>query len=142
MTCSGSSGAWATFTGKLYRPYSAITRHYMAVFFYRLAGSPDYTSAKVSPSTDVTTTQTFHKEICWLAERRISAGWNNGDGTHRSEPNWNVLRDQMAAFFYRANTTSIRVPTTRDGTVALEHTGATDVPLRKETAAGPGQTRA
>ncbi|GGG64196.1 hypothetical protein GCM10011374_29700 [Kocuria dechangensis] len=92
------STGWVEADGsRTYRPLQTIKRDAMAAFLYRMAGSPDYTPPKVSPFKDVTTTQQFYKEMAWLAENRISTGWD--DGTYR--PGQTVNRDAMAAFLYR-----------------------------------------
>ena len=80
-----------------FRPNNSIERAAMAAFFYRMAGSPQYTAPTTSPFKDVPTTHPFYKEISWMAERGITTGWP--DGTFR--PNQPVDRAAMAAFFYR-----------------------------------------
>ncbi|WP_237201922.1 S8 family serine peptidase [Rothia nasimurium] len=80
-----------------FRPNNPIQRDQMAAFFYRLAGSPQYTVPSVSPFVDVPTDHVLYKEIAWMHSMGITTGW--ADGTFR--PNDSVKRDQMAAFFYR-----------------------------------------
>lgn len=80
-----------------FRPYTNTTRAQMAAFFYRAAGSPEYTAPATSKFKDVQPTDTFYKEISWLADQGITTGW--ADGTFR--PNEDIQRDAMAAFFYR-----------------------------------------
>lgn len=80
-----------------FRPLNNIERGAVAAFFYRLAGSPEYTAPETSPFADVSTGHQFYKEIAWMAEQKITTGW--ADGTFR--PDQPVNRDAMAAFFYR-----------------------------------------
>ena len=90
----GITTGWSDGT---FRPYEPVKRDQMAAFFYRMAGSPQYTPPTVSPFADVPTDYVFYKEIAWMAEQGITTGWP--DGTFRpADP---VNRDQMAAFFYR-----------------------------------------
>ena len=80
-----------------FRPLNNVERGAMAAFFYRMAGSPQYTAPSVSPFSDVPTTHQFYKEIAWMHDMGITTGYS--DGTFR--PDANVNRDAMAAFFYR-----------------------------------------
>ncbi|MDY3048600.1 MAG: S8 family serine peptidase [Rothia sp. (in: high G+C Gram-positive bacteria)] len=90
----GITRGWSDGT---FRPQQSVNRDAMAAFFYRLAGSPQYTAPSVSPFKDVPVDHPFYKEISWLAEQGITRGWE--DGTFR--PSQPVNRDAMAAFFYR-----------------------------------------
>ncbi|MEG9227734.1 S-layer homology domain-containing protein [Aeromicrobium sp. Sec7.5] len=60
-----------------------------------------YEAPSRSPFTDVATSATFYTQMAWLADRKISTGYANGDGTTRFDPSAPVLREQMAAFLYR-----------------------------------------
>ncbi|MDY3048511.1 MAG: S8 family serine peptidase [Rothia sp. (in: high G+C Gram-positive bacteria)] len=80
-----------------YRPLAQVERGAMAAFFYRMAGSPQYTAPSTSPFSDVPTSHQFYKEIAWMESMGITTGY--ADGTFR--PNQPVNRDAMAAFFYR-----------------------------------------
>ncbi|TGO05777.1 pullulanase-type alpha-1,6-glucosidase [Serinibacter arcticus] len=51
--------------------------------------------------TDVSEDNQFFTEITWLAERGISTGWPNADGTAEYRPLLPVARDAMAAFLFR-----------------------------------------
>lgn len=51
--------------------------------------------------TDVTTSNQFYTEISWLADRGISTGWVEANGTRTYRPLNPVARDAMAAFLYR-----------------------------------------
>ncbi|MFW0182124.1 S8 family serine peptidase [Rothia sp. CCM 9417] len=80
-----------------FRPLNKVERGAMAAFFYRMAGSPQYTAPSESPFSDVPTSHQFYKEIAWMHDMGITTGYP--DGTFR--PQANVNRDAMAAFFYR-----------------------------------------
>ena len=97
LASSGVSTGW---NGVNYGPDLSINRDAMAVFLYRLAGSPAYTAPKTSPFKDVSVTNMYYKEISWLAATGISTGWN--DGTFR--PVQPIARDAMAAFLHRFDT--------------------------------------
>jgi serine protease len=86
---------------RTYRPLQAINRDAMAAFLYRMAGSPAYTAAAASPFADVSTGQQFYKEMAWLAEQKISTGWDEGNGVRTYRPLQAINRDAMAAFLYR-----------------------------------------
>ena len=97
------SGGWDAGGGqKEYRPHTAVDRDVMAAFLYRLAGSPAYTAPAESPFVDVTPASSFYKEMAWMAENRISGGWNT-DAGKMYRPHTAVDRDVMAAFLYRLN---------------------------------------
>ena len=92
-----------------YRPLESVERGAMAAFFYRMAGSPQFTAPSTPSFSDVPTTHPFYKEIEWMKARGITTGWS--DGTFR--PNAPVNRDAMAAFFYRyAGSPHVDLPTT------------------------------
>ncbi|WP_406636686.1 S-layer homology domain-containing protein [Pseudarthrobacter quantipunctorum] len=86
---------------RTYRPLQAINRDAMAAFLYRMAGSPEYAAPAVSPFADVSTGQQFYKEMAWLAEQKISTGWDEGNGVRSYRPLQAINRDAMAAFLYR-----------------------------------------
>ena len=102
MADAGISKGWVEADSSVtYRPLTAIKRDAMAAFLYRIAGSPDYTAPAQSPFKDVSTTQQFYKEMAWLAEKGISSGWTEGDGSRTYRPLTPINRDAMAAFLYR-----------------------------------------
>ena len=103
MRTSGISTGWADGT---YRPYQTVLRGEIAAFFYRLAGSPAYIPPATSPFIDVPTHHHFYREIAWMRASGITTGW--ADGTYR--PDQPVLREQMAAFFYRFKGTPAYAP--------------------------------
>lgn len=80
-----------------FRPNGSVERGAMAAFFYRMAGSPQFTAPSTPSFKDVPRDHPFYKEIEWMRTRGITTGWS--DGTFR--PNDAVNRDAMAAFFYR-----------------------------------------
>ncbi|MEG9249173.1 peroxidase family protein [Arthrobacter sp. Soc17.1.1.1] len=99
----GISTGWIEADGtRTYRALQPVNRDAMAAFLYRAAGSPAYTPPAVSPFADVTTSQQFYKEMAWLADRGISTGWIEADGTRTYRALQPVNRDAMAAFLYRA----------------------------------------
>lgn len=94
MHSMGITTGWPDGT---YRPDAPVNRDAMAAFFYRYAGSPDFTAPAESPFVDVSSADIFHKEILWLQSTGITYGWE--DGTYR--PYTPIKRDAMAAFLYR-----------------------------------------
>lgn len=94
LASTGITTGWDDGT---FRPTDDTSRAAMAAFFYRAAGSPEYTAPTVSQFKDVNPSDPFYKEISWLAEQGITTGWD--DGTFR--PNEKIDRASMAAFFYR-----------------------------------------
>jgi hypothetical protein len=102
MADVGISTGWTETGGsKYFRPLSSVNRDAMAAFMYRLAGKPEFTPPAVSPFADVATNNQFYKEITWLASKKISTGWQEGNGTSTFRPLQPVNRDAMAAFLYR-----------------------------------------
>ncbi|MFT4187666.1 MAG: S-layer homology domain-containing protein [Aeromicrobium sp.] len=83
-----------------FRPGAPVLREQMAAFLYRFTygGSNPPAANTTSGFRDVALGHTFKNHIRWLS----SAGWATGyaDGTFR--PGAPVLREQMAAFLYRA----------------------------------------
>lgn len=111
IAANGISTGWAEANGtRTYRPTAEVSRSAMAAFLYRLAGRPAYTPPSTSPFTDVATTDGFYKEIAWLAERGISTGWAESDGTKTYRPGLPVSRAAMAAFMYRLAGSPAYVP--------------------------------
>ena len=96
------SEGWPEANGTVtYRPADAINRDQMAAFLYRMSGTTDYTAPAVSSFADVSTGHKFYKEIAWLADRNISEGWPEANGTATYRAGEKINRDQMAAFLYR-----------------------------------------
>lgn len=84
---------------KTFRPNEKVNRETAAAFFYRLAGSPQYTPPAVAPFTDVPINNIFYKEICWLKDIGITQGYP--DGTY--QPYTHLQRAAVCAFLYRIN---------------------------------------
>lgn len=102
LASTGISTGWTGRNGAAtFRPVTPIARDAMAVFIYRLAGSPEYTPPEVSPFADVSTDNVYYKEIAWLAAEKISTGWPQDDGSRIFRPLSPVARDAMAVFLYR-----------------------------------------
>lgn len=97
---TGVSTGWVVGGKNYYRALNPINRDAMAAFLYRLAGKPAFTAPAVSPFTDIKPGQLFYKEMCWLAAKGISAGWDVAGGK-QYRPLSSVNRDAMAAFLYR-----------------------------------------
>ncbi|MEG9225440.1 S-layer homology domain-containing protein [Aeromicrobium sp. Sec7.5] len=97
-----TSGITTGYPDGNFRPSAPVLREQMAAFLFRLSGFSEYEAPDESLFTDVATTDTFYREISWLAEEGISTGYANGDGTRSFAPSQPVLREQMAAFLYRA----------------------------------------
>ena len=95
----GISQGWGTPDGREFRPYATVARCDMAAFLYRLAGSPSY-SVSGSPFVDCSGETPHYTEVCWLAEKGISAGWSTLDGKE-FRPYNTVARADMAAFLHR-----------------------------------------
>jgi hypothetical protein len=89
---------------KTFRPYEPVDRDAMAAFLYRLAGGPEHTAPEASPFADVAADVQFYTEMSWLAEKEISTGWAEDDGTKTYRPWSPVNRDAMATFLYRFDT--------------------------------------
>ena len=102
MATAGISTGWTEADGsKTFRPLSPVNRDAMAAFMYRLAGKPAFTPPAASPFADVPTSSQFYKEITWLADKGVSTGWTEADGSKTYRPVQAVNRDAMAAFMYR-----------------------------------------
>lgn len=102
------AGIWKISTGwpdHTFRPDDTVKRDAMAAFIYRLTHigirESSYTPPAVSPFTDVSTDNMYYKEIAWLAEKGISTGWTEADGSATFRPYETISRDAMAAFLYR-----------------------------------------
>ncbi len=97
----GISTGWRRGGVSEFRPYESITREAMAAFLYRMEGSPRYQAPARSPFVDVSTSSTnFTRQIGWLANERVSTGWNTSQGA-QFRPKSAITRDAMAAFLYR-----------------------------------------
>ena len=97
-----TSGITTGYDDGTYRPGQPVLREQMAAFIFRLVGDDSYEAPEFSKFTDVPETHVFYREISWMGETGISTGYSNGDGTRSFAPSQPVLREQMAAFLYRA----------------------------------------
>lgn len=74
-----------------------VTREEVAVYLYRLAGSPNYPAPEQEPYRDVTAKSTNFREILWMRGQAIAFG--AFDATFR--PTELVSRGEMCAFLSR-----------------------------------------
>lgn len=99
-----SQGINAGYTDGTFRPTQSISRESMALYLYRLAGSPAYTPPAVSKFSDVPVTSTYYKAISWGVSQGINLGYT--DGTFR--PRNAITRDSMSAYLYRFDLKNLR----------------------------------
>lgn len=85
-------GITTGFTPTTYNPKGNVTRGEMAVFLWRLSGSPSY-NPPFNVYNDVTN---YKNQILWLTAVQVTTGT-----APRYNPNGNVTRGQMAAFMHR-----------------------------------------
>jgi len=88
-----SSGTTAT----TYSPSSPVTRAQMAVFMYRLAGSPAFDPPTTATFTDVPADNPYYSYAEWMNAEGISKGTTKTTYS----PSSPVTREQMAALLYR-----------------------------------------
>ena len=87
---------------------TAVDRYVVTVNGIRVSGTVtahSYTVNVFAPKqtfVDVPRDYVFFPEVEWLAGQGISNGWDVGGGRKQYRPHSPVLRDQMAAFLYRA----------------------------------------
>lgn len=74
-----------------------MRRDLLAVYLYRLKGSPTYTKPSTSPANDVTTTQSWFKEISWA----ISNGYLPKDSAGNFRAASGVTRAELANAMYK-----------------------------------------
>ena len=105
---SGISTGWEMEDGsRQFRGLDSVARDAMAAFLYRYAGVvlgedvAGFEAPGVSPFVDVPVDSQFFRQIAWLADRGVSTGWVNDDGTAEFRDLEPVNRDAMAAFMYR-----------------------------------------
>ena len=108
LASTGISTGWAMEDGtKQFRPLDSVARDAMAAFLYRYADVvldedvAGFQTPEASPFVDVPVDSQFFREIAWLADRGVSTGWVNDDGTAEFRDLEPVNRDAMAAFMYR-----------------------------------------
>ena len=105
---SGVSTGWLLADGgREFRPVQPVARDAMAAFLYRYADVvldedvAGFQTPAASPFTDVPVDSLYFRQIAWLADRGVSTGWVNDDGTAEFRDLEPVNRDAMAAFMYR-----------------------------------------
>ncbi|GIG54703.1 S-layer homology domain-containing protein [Demequina activiva] len=84
--------------GSRFAPNGTVTRGQMAVFLYKMAGSPAHSAPSTARFSDVPTSATIYPHVDWLADTGITSGV--GDGS-RFAPGSPVKRGQMAVFLYK-----------------------------------------
>jgi hypothetical protein len=82
-----------------YLPGGTVKRDQMAVYMYRLAGSPAYTAPATSHFADVAPGRTFYKEMNWMYDSGVFKGFP--DGTYA--PSLEIKRGETAEFLYNWN---------------------------------------
>ncbi|GMA31077.1 M14 family zinc carboxypeptidase [Litorihabitans aurantiacus] len=147
ISAVGESGsrAVAFATSPLYRTHP--TGAYPDVATALLWAGPE--GEGVSPPTgvsfvDVTPSTQFYEEISWLAQNRISTGWELEDGTREFRPVTPVARDAMAAFLYRlAGSPDFEDPTTSPFTdVSTDNQFFTEIAWLAESGISTGWVQA
>lgn len=109
----GISAGWDVGGTKEFRPYASVARQDMAAFLFRLAklakvgGASDTWSAAGAARTvfadvDPDSATNHHNEIWWLAQMRVSEGWQVGT-VREFRGLLPVARADMAAFLHRLN---------------------------------------
>ena len=104
---TGISKGWKNVNGTLsFRPLEGVKRADMAAFLYRLAErwkmvDESWKPLHMSVFRDVNAATAHAREIMWLAEKGISLGWDNPDGSKEFRPYTTVARQDMAAFLFR-----------------------------------------
>lgn len=92
-----SKGYITTDNGK-FNPTNPVARQAMAVFLYRLAGSPAFAPPAKASFTDVPTSHPFYKEIEWAKSKGVVDG--HADGTFK--PGEATTRQAAASFLWRS----------------------------------------
>ena len=86
------------YTDGTFRPAAPVSRQAAAAFLSRWLPTPELADCTVAPFTDVPATHTFCKQIAWMSDAALTAGYP--DGTFR--PAATVTRQAGAAFIARA----------------------------------------
>ena len=114
LASEGISGGWDVAGGKKeFRPNATVKRQDMAAFLFRLAKKAgrggavegwvpagDDTKSKFK-DISATAADNHHDEVWWLAENKVSEGWDMGDGTFEFRGLNDIARCDMAAFLHR-----------------------------------------
>ena len=80
-----------------YSPNAKLTRGQMALFLYKVAGSPPVDDCSDNPFTDVPSGAFYECAVTWASD----AGVTGGVGATRFAPLGKVKRGQMVTFLYR-----------------------------------------
>ncbi|MCR4671783.1 MAG: S-layer homology domain-containing protein [Lachnospiraceae bacterium] len=77
------------------------TRAQMVTFLWRMAGKPGTTLTE-SPFSDITDPEAYYYEaVLWAAEKGITVGTKQSDGTYLFKPKDPCLRRQAVMFLWR-----------------------------------------
>lgn len=101
----GISQGWDVSGGKEFRPYATVTRCDMAAFLYRMGPAATCTADFL----DCNENTPHYKEICWLANKGVSTGWEVSGG-REFRPYSKVTRADMAAFLHRMDYYGLVLP--------------------------------
>ncbi|GAA1115842.1 hypothetical protein GCM10009670_00100 [Citricoccus alkalitolerans] len=88
------------YTDGTFRPNRSISRVELARYLFRYGGESDYTAPSDAVFSDVPTTAPAYRDISWLSENEMVAGY--ADGTFR--PSRQVGRGETAKFLYGLET--------------------------------------
>ncbi|MFV0451941.1 MAG: S-layer homology domain-containing protein [Propioniciclava sp.] len=91
-------------SGNTFNPDGGVSRSALATFLYRYAAPSKYIPPATSPFTDVSTTDPFYTEICWLYEKGILIGRSTSSGRVFS-PGGQVNRELLALVLHRLDST-------------------------------------
>ncbi|MDR0951160.1 MAG: S-layer homology domain-containing protein [Candidatus Ancillula sp.] len=88
--------------GIKFSPYQTVTRLQMALFMYRLVGSPKESTKNVNKIKDWNKdwNKEFKQAVNFMFKENVSVGVTVGKNVYY-QPNINVTRAQMAAFMFR-----------------------------------------
>jgi uncharacterized repeat protein (TIGR02543 family) len=100
VAATGLSQGYQGTDGQEYRPNNSVTRAEMAIFLYRLAGSPAINTRTTSPFVDVTSDAAYYLAVVWLASENVSVGYQGANGSE-FKPLSNISRGEMASFAQR-----------------------------------------
>lgn len=100
LAAQGISTGWSVNGAKKFRPLAPINRDAFAAFLARFTDLGEYIPPRTSPFSDVPTTHSFYKQLCWMYEAGISKG-RVTSGKPEYRPLTPIARDALAAFLYR-----------------------------------------
>lgn len=97
----GISTGWQEENGTYsFRGMASVTRQDMAAFMHRLVGDAGVSSTE-NVFADVDIYTPHQEDITWLANKGVSQGWIEPDGSRTFRGSQAVKRQDMAAFLYR-----------------------------------------